>query len=34
MQVKEGKKKVEAAKKEDKKTEENPDEILEMLNEL
>lgn len=34
MQVKEGKKKVAAAKAEDKATQEDPDEILSMLNDL
>lgn len=34
MQVKEGKKKVAAAQAEDKKTQEDPDEILAMLNDL
>jgi len=34
LQVKEGKKKVAAAKAEDKKSEENPDEILSMLDDL
>ena len=34
LQVKEWKKKVEAAKAEDKSTKEDPDEILEMLNDL
>lgn len=34
MQVKEGKKKVAAAKAEDKANQEDPDEILEMLNDL